>query len=232
MKPLPEALIYEEGLKYWPYRVSLQMVLDYIVAHAPQKASLLDVMCGPGCLLGQIAQKRGDLSLKGVDIDERYVSYGSETYPGVSFEQHDVLDWFPGPRFDVVVCTGAVHHIRYEEQEMALASIASMVKPRSGLVIISDCYVDDYSNETERKLAAAKLGYEYLTETIRNGASDKVVGWTADILSNDVLMHEFKPSLAKRLAMLNMCFNKVTTFKPWPTVESGYGDYVHICSVM
>jgi SAM-dependent methyltransferase len=231
MKQLPESVVYEEGLHYWPYRTSLQAVLDYIVAHAPKYGDLLDIMCGPGYLLGQIAQKRSDLILKGVDIDERYVSYGHETYPNVSFEQGDVLTWRPLIRFDVVVCTGAVHHIPYEQQEAALASIASLVTP-GGFAVISDCYVDNYSDETERKLAAAKLGYEYLVETIRNGAPDKVVEWTVDILSNDVLMHEFKPPLAKRLPAFEKCFASVVTLKPWPaTIESEYGDYVHICSV-
>lgn len=229
MKQLPESEVYEEGLLYWPYRASLEKVLDYIATHAPKCGDVLDIMCGPGYLLRRIAQKRSDLILMGVDIDERYVSYGRKTCPDVSFEQGDVLNWGPLISFEVVVCTGAVHHIPYEQQEAALANIASLVSP-GGFAIISDCYVDDYSDEIERKLAAAKLGYEYLAETIRNGAPDKVVEWTVDILWNDVLMHEFKPSLAKRLPVLKKCFGKVITLKPWPTIESEYGDYIHICS--
>lgn len=231
MKQLPEAEVYEKGLRYWPYRKSLDLVLNHVVVHAPRYGSLLDVMCGPGYLLGQIAQDRPDLNLKGVDIDERYVSYGREAYPKTSFEQGDILSWSPASQFDVVVCTGAVHHIPYEQQEAAIANIASFVKP-GGLAIISDCYIDPYRNEAERKIAAARLGYEYLAETIRSGAPDDVVEWTADILRNDVLMHEFKPSLAKRIPMLVRHFSEMTTFKPWP-IESGpgYGDYVHICTV-
>ncbi|MDB4992429.1 MAG: class SAM-dependent methyltransferase [Parcubacteria group bacterium] len=231
MKELPEAETYEEGLEYWPYKTSLLTVIEYICEHAPQNGKLLDVMCGPGYLFGKIKEKRPDLSLYGVDIDERYIEHGNKTYSGVHFEQGDVLTWRPEEKFDVVVCTGSVHHIPYELQEQAIANIASMASP-AGLVIISDCYVDDYSDETERKQAAAKLGYEYIRETIANGGSERVISWTIDILSNDVLMHEFKPSYEKRLPLLEKCFGKVTTIKTWPNANPpGYGDYIHICEV-
>ncbi|MEK7109287.1 MAG: class I SAM-dependent methyltransferase [Patescibacteria group bacterium] len=230
MKRLPESEIYERGLSYWPYRTSLQAVLEKVVNSTPAKASLLDVMCGPGYLLGQIAKKRSDLTLHGIDIDKRYVQYGRKKYPDITFEKGDVLKLQPGCRFDVVVCTGSLHHLPYNRQEDGVVAIASMVKP-DGFVIISDCYVDDYNDETERKVAAAKLGYEYLKETIENGAPDPVVEWTADILWNDVLMHEFKTSVAKRLPMLQKHFAAVMTSKKWPAERSdGYGDYIHTCA--
>lgn len=228
MKELPEAETYEEGLAYWPYRTSLQKVIDTICDSSPQNGRLVDVMCGPGYLLGKIKERRPDLSLYGIDIDNRYVSHGAKTYPGVRFEKGDVLRWQPEEKFDVVVCTGSVHHIPYELQEKAIANIASMGRP-GALVIISDCYVDDYSNEQGRKQAAAKLGYEYIRETIDNGASDRVVEWTIDILFNDVLMHEFKPSFEKRVPLLEKSLQDVTTIKTWPNdTPPGYGDYVHI----
>lgn len=227
MKELPEAETYEEGLEYWPYKTSLQRVIDEICDISPQNARLVDVMCGPGYLLGKIHERRPDLSLYGVDIDERYVSHGAKTYPYATFEKGDVLTWQPSEKFDVVVCTGSVHHIPYDLQESAIANIASMGKP-GALVIIPDCYVDDYSTETERKQAAAKLGYEYIRETIDNGGSDRVIEWTVDILWNDVLMHEFKPSFEKRIPVLEKFLNEIKTLKTWPNdTPPGYGDYIH-----
>ena len=220
--------MYEKGLLYWPYKTSLQVVLDKINEFAPKKGCLLDIMCGPGYLLGQIADKFPNLELTGVDIDQRYIQYGHQTYPKAYFEEGDVLTWQPSKKFEVVICTGSIHHVPYEEQEDAIANISSMVTP-GGVAIISDCYIDDYSNEMERKLAAAKLGYEYLCETIQNGAPDDVVSWTADILWNDVLKKEYKSSLAKRLSILKKYFHKVETIRAWPTQEESYGDYVHIC---
>lgn len=234
MKQLPETEIYEAGLAYWPYKASLQTVLDHVVAHAPQNGSLVDVMCGPGYLLGKIGEKRQDLVLYGVDIDDRYVSHGNRTYERAAFGRGDVLGWQPPVPIDVVICTGAIHHVPYEKQGLAIENIASMVKP-GGFAIISDCYVDDCANEMERKLAAAKLGYEYLKTTIENGAPDAVVGWTVDILSNDVLMEEYKMSIEKRMPLLERHFRSISTAKTWPHHEhgamplTGYGDYVHVC---
>jgi SAM-dependent methyltransferase len=189
------------------------------------------MMCGPGYLLGKISEKRGDITLTGVDIKKEYIEYGNKKYPTVSFKQGDVLNWFRREGFDVVVCTGSVHHVSYDDQEIAIARITDLVKP-GGLAIISDVYVDNYSSEMERKLAASKLGYEYLVATIKNGAPDDVVGWTADILWNDVLMHEFKMSYEQRIHILEAYFPSVETLKIWPDANlGGYGDYIHICRV-
>jgi SAM-dependent methyltransferase len=133
-----------------------------------------------------------------------------------------------------VVCTGAIHHVPYQQQEQAIENIASMVRS-GGFAVISDCYVGDYANEVERKLAAAKLGYEYLKTTIENGAPDDVVEWTVDILHNDVLAAEYKMSLEKRMPLLERYFRSISTRKIWPREEqtpslSGFGDYVHFCA--
>jgi hypothetical protein len=106
--------------------------------------------------------------------------------------------------------------------------MASIAKP-GGFVLISDCYIDDYSNETQRQVAAAKLGYEYLRETIQNGAPQPVVKATIEILWNDVLMKEYKTSMKKRKSIFESIFYNVETLKTWPVFESEYGDYISIC---
>ena|SRR3989338_8637374 len=229
MKPMPEAEIYDLGLLYWPYRTTLEMVQLHAVWKAPQGGRLLDMMCGTGYLLGRIQERRPDLKLYGVDIDERYVSHARAAYPEVTFDIGDVLEWKAALPYDMVVCAGSLHHVPYKQQEPAIARIAEMVK-RDGVAIISDCYVDDYSDEVARKLAAARLGYKYLRHTIAAGAPESVISWTIDILSNDVLMHEYKPSLRQRLPLIRKHFARVSTTKTWPSVNDGYGEYVHICT--
>lgn len=231
MKPLLEAELYEKGLQFWPYKASLKRVLDDVATFTPKNGRVLDIMCGTGYLLSQIKRCRTNLELVGVDIDDRYVEYGRKAYPSVSFEQGDVLTWQAEP-FDVVMCTGALHHVPYAEQEKAIANIASLVKP-CGCAIIADCYVEGYTDEVSRKLAAARLGYEYLQETIRNGAPGDVLGWTVDILSNDVLGHECKTSVARRVSVLKKHFKKVDNLRMWPIdIEpTWYGDFIHFCDV-
>ncbi|MEI6144741.1 MAG: class I SAM-dependent methyltransferase, partial [Candidatus Berkelbacteria bacterium] len=183
MKELPDSKIYELEMNYWPYKTSWRKVLELIVEKSPKNGALLDVMCGPGYLLGQIAQKRKDLELSGQDFDKRYISYSKKTYPNIGFELGDILTWKPKELSDVVTCTGSVHHMPYELQAKTVERIAEMVKP-GGFAIISDCFIDDYGDERERKLAAAKLGYEYLRETIENGAPNEAIVPALDILWN------------------------------------------------
>lgn len=228
MHGLPDSAIYEKALEYWPYITSWNRVLEYVHRQAPQNGSLVDLMCGPGYLLGKIASIRTDLSLKGVDIDKRYIVHAKEKYPSIVFDREDILSWKSVERFDVVTCTGSLHHIPYEQQEQAVQKMASLVKP-DGFVIISDSYVGDYVSETERQVAAAQLGFEYLKATIQNGASKPVVQSTIEILWNDVLKKEFKTSLKKRKAVFEAVFEKVETVKTWPGAKTKYGDYVSIC---
>ncbi|RJQ17613.1 class I SAM-dependent methyltransferase [Candidatus Woesearchaeota archaeon] len=229
MKGLADAEIYEQELNYWPYKTSLRKVIASICKHAPRNGTVLDLMCGPGYLLKEIAKKRKDLMLKGVDIDNRYIAYAKKRYPSINFEKGDVLKWKSKELFDVVVCTGSLHHIPYALQEKAVKRMADLTK-QEGLTVLSDCHVDDYSNELQRKLAAAKLGYEYLKETLKNKAPQPAIESTIDILWNDVLMHEFKTSFKKRLSVYKKYFKGVQTFKTWPNFKSEYGDYVSFCT--
>jgi SAM-dependent methyltransferase len=224
--PRPET--YEEGLQHWPYQVSLEAALKAAIKHAPACGKLLDVMCGPGYLLSQIAKQRADLKLCGVDLDKKYLGYGRATYPCISFLHGNALTWQPHERYDVVTCTGSLHHVSYEDQERVVRNIATMVKP-GGVVVLTDTYIRDYGSEIERKIAATTLGCQYLFETIKSGAPENVVAWTVEILRNDVLQYEFKTSLKKRLPVIGKHFAKIHTTRTWPATESGYGEYLHIC---
>lgn len=226
MLQAPPAKDYETGLGYWPYKLSLKRVEEIVQLLAERKGKLLDLMCGPGYLLGRINSQRSDLSLHGVDLDSGNIHLAQKKYPAINFELADVLEWNSDEQFDAVLCTGALHHLPYEKQESLMKKMFDLTKS-GGFGMLADCYIDNYSNETERKLAAAKLGYEYLVETIKNGAPPEVIEDTADILRNDVVMAEFKDSLEKRLPTFERVFGKFKIKKIWPNDEiGGYGDYV------
>jgi SAM-dependent methyltransferase len=226
--PSPET--YEREVQYMPYRKSLQMVEDIVCADAPRSGGVIDFMCGTGLLLRKISERRPDLFLFGIDNDETYVKYARDNF-GFDIDLGDVTvekDVDPVNFFDVALCTGALHHIPYEKQEQVIRRIALATKPE-GFAILSDAYVDDFSNERERQRAAARLGYEYLRATIQKDAPEDVVEATANILVNDVMGREFKTSLAQRIPALRRHFADVRTMKVWPDKQiGGYGDYVHI----
>lgn len=227
MEELPPPDVYEEEISYMPYQKSLSIVFELVTSQTASNGSVLDLMCGPGCLLGQISKKRRDLHLKGVDFDKRYIDYAEKNYPRIDFREGDIISWSPKSKFEVVLCTGALHHISYEKQPEIIKKMSNFTLP-NGYCIISDCYIDDYSTEKERKLAAAKLGYEYLAATISNGAPDRIIQTLIDILKNDVMKDEFKTSISKRTKFFEKEFKSVETIKTWLNINSEYGDYITI----
>ena len=78
---------------------------------------------------------------------------------------------------------------------------------------------------------AAKLGYEYVRETIQNGAPPAVIEAALDILRSDVMGEEFKTSLRKRSQIFGRVFQSIQTFKTWPEPQLRYGDYISVCRV-
>lgn len=229
MKPLPPPEIYEREIQCMPYIKSLNRVAGIVADQTPAKGSVLDLMCGTGYLLGNIGRFRTDLDMAGVDINKGYIAYAKRNYPGVKFELGDVLEWRTRKKFDTVMCTGALHHIPYERQEEVVKKMSRIVKPQ-GLVIISDCYITDYDTEKQRKLGAARLGYEYLAETIRHPDSTKeVIEAAIDVLHNDVMMKEFKTSMERRQLTFRKFFKELDTVKTWPdSIMQEYGDYVTV----
>ncbi|MBD3318515.1 methyltransferase domain-containing protein [Candidatus Woesearchaeota archaeon] len=179
---------------------------SYVVEHAPREASVLDLMCGPGYLLGAIAQQRPDLKLRGVDISEDFIEHAKTQCLG-TFEVHDARTWNTKEQFDVVLCTAGIHHLPYGQQSAFIERLPRLLKP-TGFCIVADPLLPDYSNELERKQSAAKLGYEYLQATLATDPPAEIVTAALDILYDDVQGDEWKTSLEKLLPSYKPHFNK------------------------
>ena len=91
MKALPPYHIYEQELLYMPYKESLRKVTEIVCSQTPKNGNLLDIMCGPGYLVGKIYEKREDIAILGVDIDKEYIKRAKEANPKANFEVGDVL---------------------------------------------------------------------------------------------------------------------------------------------
>lgn len=184
-------------------------------------------MCGTGCLLGKIKEKREDLILEGIDIYERYINFAKSRYDGIEFIIGGVLEWQPGNNSDIVVCNGGMHHLLRENQKTFPSQIKGWSKPK-GYFIYGDSFIDDYNNERERKSAAVKLGYAYFKETKKRGAPDLILDAARDILRNDVNGLEFKTSLYRALKTMRGIFNEIQVLKIWPQEDTQYGDRIII----
>lgn len=224
MKNLPTSEIYKQEFKYMPWGFLINKILAIIEKEAPVKGTLLDLMCGPGYLLNKIAKRRNDLILEGIDISEEFINYAKNNYSDINFQIVDSLLWKPTKKYDVILCTGGIHHLPYDKQNLFLKKIPPALNT-NGFAIFADPYVNDYANELERKMAAAKLGYEYIIASIKNGATDDITKATIDILYNDVMGFEYKTSIKKLEPSFRKLFKHVEIIKTWPESESEFGDY-------
>ena len=75
MQNLPSAKIYELEISYMPWKKLRDTIIDYVIVHAPQKAEVLDLLCGPGYILGNIQKQRSDLICLGLDLESEYIEY-------------------------------------------------------------------------------------------------------------------------------------------------------------
>lgn len=229
MQNLPSAQVYEKEFKYMPWGILIHEVEDYILKNTPEGGSLLDLLCGPGYLLGRLLDKRKDLVCHGVDLESEFIQYACKKYPDVTFEVADAFTWKSEQEYDVVLVTAGLHHLPYEQQEDFIKKISTLIK-KDGFAIIADPYIGDYSNEEERKIAGAKLGYEYLVATIKNGGENDVIDAAIGVLTNDVNLVEWKTSIDKNKPIFDKYFSNVEMHKTWPKQEGGYGDYYFILS--
>lgn len=224
MQNLPTAETYQREVKYMPWGILISEVIDYVVKNVPQNGSVLDLLCGTGNLINQIYKLRPDIKFTGVDLEPEYIRYAKDQNAAVNFLVGDAFTWDNGQKFNVVLCTGGLHHLEHKNQKEFIKKISSLVKA-DGFAIVGDPYIDSYTNETERKVAAAKLGVEYLITTIKNGATDDVIKAASSLIDNDVFLVEFKDSVKKVEPYFREYFSSVTKHKTWPKEDTEYGDY-------
>ncbi|MFA6042158.1 MAG: class I SAM-dependent methyltransferase [Patescibacteria group bacterium] len=230
---LPDPDVYIREMQFFPWGQLIQNVLHLISQKAPKRGSILDLMCGPGQLLGRLKKKRPDLELYGVDCDWRYIPYAMVHNPGIRFTQADVRtwdtqEWNMGMRFDYVVCTAGIHHLPYKDQASFIAKLKTFLKP-GGTAICADRFIAPYKTERERKRNAAAFGYQTLLAVLEKNPPEDIVQAAVDIIRSDVLGWEYKTSLAKLEPVFHRHFSSVQSACIWkPEDIPDAGDYLFI----
>ncbi len=227
MQNLPPAEVYKKEFKFTPWGKLVHEVQHHVTALTPLGGNVLDLLCGPGYLLGKLEEARPDLHYLGVDLDDRYLQHAIDLYPGIFFEHGDAITWQTEEKFDAIICTAGVHHLPDDEQEPFIARLPSLLK-KDGFVIIGDPYIGNFNSERERLIAGAELGHAFLVASISMGAPPDVIAAAVGVLSNDVLLVEWKTSIERRRKMLEPYFKHIEMKKTWPDHESEYGDYYFI----
>ena len=142
-------------------------VVEDVCTLAPTGTSVVDLGCGPATVLSRLAERRPDLSLTGVDIDERILAIAQRRLPSVRFLQGSI-DAVPleEKSADVVMTSMVFHHLKRALKPVAFHEALRIVKPGGRLLLC------DFSTPTNRRGAWIVGGLGKLERGIaRQGAS-------------------------------------------------------------
>jgi len=113
------------------------------------QSSVLDVGCGKGFMLYDMAELIPGITVKGVDISEYAIENVMEDMkPHVQVANAKSLP-FEDNSFDVVICINTVHNLERDECGVALKEIERVSRGKSFVT------VDAYRNEEEKELMFA-----------------------------------------------------------------------------
>lgn len=113
-------------------------IADDLVDSLPDGAEVLDVGTGPGVLVSELARRRPDLRVVGVDLSADMITAAQrnlrEFGDRASARQGDVTDLpFADDTFDLVVTSFSSHH--WDDPAGAVPELARVVRPGGRLYI-------------------------------------------------------------------------------------------------
>ena len=142
-KELQEIFLELEKVNKWlgGNRITIAGIEEIREKVSEDKLSILDVGCGDGGMLREVAdfgrKRHLDLELTGIDANPdaiRIARNKSEAYPEIVFRPLNVFsDKFEEERFDIVLCTLTLHHFNMEEIRQLLHIFVKI--SRKGIVI-------------------------------------------------------------------------------------------------
>lgn len=129
---------FYDFLARMPMRSIYRRLAGDIAGTAPRDGAVLDVGTGPGVLLVELARRRPDLRLTGVDLSPDMVAAAERNArpfgDRITVRVADVADLpFPDGSFDLVVSSLSLHH--WDQPEAAVAQLARVLRPGGQLCI-------------------------------------------------------------------------------------------------
>jgi 2-polyprenyl-3-methyl-5-hydroxy-6-metoxy-1,4-benzoquinol methylase len=143
---------------------------DFFVARVQPGDRVLDVGCGKGELAHDLAERAG-ASVVGLDVLPEKIAFARQRFahPGVAYVEADVYDFAPDDRFDAVVLSNVLEHLR--EREAVLRRIVELARPQR-LLIRVPAFDRHWQVPLRRELGITYFSdptheTEYVVETLR-----------------------------------------------------------------
>ncbi|MDP4281298.1 MAG: class I SAM-dependent methyltransferase [Bacteroidota bacterium] len=131
--------------KRYDYLRSVQMSVIALM-DLKDNISILDIGCGTGFALGQVAKRvNGKGLFTGIDLSEKMIEKAKENFKGKENFQFLKANAEKIPlennRYDIILCTNSFHH--YLHQDNALKEMYRLLKPGGNLFLV-DPTVDNW----------------------------------------------------------------------------------------
>jgi SAM-dependent methyltransferase len=225
---LPTPDVYELEYKYWPWGALLDAARDIVLAITPQQGDVFDYMCGTGLLLRKITKIRPDICVSGCDSDASFVKFANSHQARGSVKHVDVRTLSICHQKTVVLCTGGLHHLNFEEQSDFLARVAAGCDQHCNFIWGEEA-IPEYSTEKERRRSALELNAALIAYALERDCPASLIDAAIEVLRNDILLRgEFKRSLADWQKAIGAHFTITQTKTTWQP-QVGGGDVLFLC---
>lgn len=123
--------------KYWHwgfrYLGGIQVVLDQLATLSFD--SLLDIGCGDGRFIREVAIRYPDRTLLGVDYSERAVGLAKALNPGLDYQVTDVTTELCPKNFDIVTLIEVLEHVPPEHVSAFITGVAGALNAQGRLIL-------------------------------------------------------------------------------------------------
>ena len=133
LEPYPNVILF----KYWSgvlnYLFTQDLIFDQLSQY--QFKSVIDVGCGDGKVIKEIAKRFPNARSAGVDYSEQAISLARLIVPNVTFFRHNIVESPLEEKFDIAVSVEVVEHIPPSELNQFISAMARLINPGGKLIL-------------------------------------------------------------------------------------------------
>jgi SAM-dependent methyltransferase len=124
-------------VRYWPwgfrYLGGIQLVLDQLAK--TRFSSLIDIGCGDGRLLREIASHYAGKDLLGIDASSRAIQLAQALNPGIRYQATDLFKERIHEKFDVATLIEVIEHISPDDLPKFIHAVADTLVEDGRLIL-------------------------------------------------------------------------------------------------
>lgn len=147
----------------WGYRYlgGIQIVLDQLADI--EFKSLIDIGCGDGRFLRELAKKYPETEMLGVDYSQRAIDFANAMNPNISYECRDIVEDELLKKYDVVTLIEVLEHIPPDNLQNFVDATVDMIR-NNGKIILTV----PHKNKSVQKKHYQHFNQELLTRIFEN----------------------------------------------------------------